>query len=85
MQQRDPEPKYWTATRMAYVGQKVVALRLLRKAVEENYCQVYGLDHDPLLASLRGDAEFASIRSAAVECQKRFLAHREGRTSQAGH
>ena len=85
MQQRDPEPKYWTATRMAYVGQKVVALRLLRKAVEENYCQVYGLDHDPLLASLRGDAEFASIRAAAVECQKRFLAHREGRTSQAGH
>jgi eukaryotic-like serine/threonine-protein kinase len=73
---RDPEPKYWSAGEMAYVGQKDVALRLLRSAVEGNYCQVYGLDHDPLFASLRGDSEFASIRSAAVECQKRFLAHR---------
>jgi len=78
MTERDPEPKYWSATLLAYVGQKEVALRLLRKAVEQNYCQVYGLDHDPLLANLRGDPEFASIRSAAVECQKRFLAHRAG-------
>jgi eukaryotic-like serine/threonine-protein kinase len=73
---RDPEPKYWAAGEMAYVGQKDVALRLLRSAVQENYCQVYGLDHDPLFANLRGDPEFASIRAAAEECQKRFLAHR---------
>ena len=76
MSDRDPEPKYWFAAEMAYVGQKDIALRLLRKAVEQNYCQVYGLDHDPLFANLRRDPEFASIRAAAVECQKRFLAHR---------
>jgi serine/threonine protein kinase/tetratricopeptide (TPR) repeat protein len=76
MADRDPEPKYLGAAEMAYIGQKDVALRLLRSAVEGNYCQVYGLDHDPLFASLRGDPEFASIRSAAVECQKRFLGHR---------
>ncbi len=75
--ERDPEPKYWTAAEMAYVGQKDVALRLLKKAVEQSYCQVYGLDHDPLLANLRGDAQFASIRAAAVDCQKRFVAHRQ--------
>jgi eukaryotic-like serine/threonine-protein kinase len=81
---RDPEPKYWSAGEMAYVGQKDVALRLLRSAVQGNYCQVYGLDHDPLFASLRGDPQFASIRAAAVECQKRFLAHRNaGETASA--
>jgi hypothetical protein len=74
--ERDPEPKYWTAASMAFVGQKDVSLRLLRSAVQGNYCQVYGLDHDPLFSSLRADPEFASIRSAAVECQQRFLAHR---------
>jgi TolB-like protein/tRNA A-37 threonylcarbamoyl transferase component Bud32/Flp pilus assembly protein TadD len=77
MTERDPEPKYWTAAEMAYVGQKDVALRLLKKAVEQSYCQVYGLNHDPLFSSLRGDAEFASIRAAAVDCQKRFVAHRQ--------
>lgn len=77
MSDRDPEPKYWDATLLAYVGQKDVALRLLRRSVEQNFCAVYGLDHDPLLANLRGDPEFASIRSAAVDCQKRFLAHRQ--------
>jgi eukaryotic-like serine/threonine-protein kinase len=76
MAARDPEPKYSVAAVMAYVGQKDVALKALRAAVQGNYCQVYGLDHDPLFASLRGDPEFASIRAAAVECQKRFLAHR---------
>jgi eukaryotic-like serine/threonine-protein kinase len=83
MSERDPEPKYWAATEMSYIGQNDVALRLLRRAVEQNYCQVYGLDHDPLLTNLRGDPEFATIRTAAVECQKRFLAHRDATKSQS--
>jgi eukaryotic-like serine/threonine-protein kinase len=74
---RDPEPKYFAAAEMAYVGQKDVALRLLRSAVQGNYCQVYALDHDPLFEGLRGGREFASIRAAAEDCQKRFLAHRQ--------
>jgi hypothetical protein len=49
---------------------------LLRSAVQGSYCQVYALDHDPLFASLRSDPEFASIRAAAVDCQKRFQEHR---------
>lgn len=79
MADRDPEPKFWAATQMAYMGQKGVALGLLRSAVEQNYCAVYGLDHDPLLAGLRGNPEFTAIRAAAVDCQRRFLAHRAER------
>ena len=75
--ERDPEPKYMTAAELAFVGQKEVALRLLRSAVQGSYCQVYALDHDTLFQSLRGDPEFASIRAAAVDCQKRFQEHRQ--------
>ncbi|HET7840187.1 MAG TPA: protein kinase [Terriglobia bacterium] len=74
--ERDPEPKYMVGAILAYVGQKDVALRMLRSTVQGSYCQAYALDHDPLFSNLRGDPEFASIRAKAVECQKRFLTHR---------
>jgi hypothetical protein len=34
------------------------------------------MDRDPMFAPIRGTAEFAEIRRAGIECQKRFLAHR---------
>jgi len=74
---RDSEPKYYAASEFAYCGQREVALRLLRKAVEENYCSYPAMDKDPLFASIRGRPEFAAIRQAGIECQKRFLAHRD--------
>jgi tetratricopeptide (TPR) repeat protein len=79
MTERDSEPKYFVGTNLAFCGQPEPALRLLRRAVEENYCGYPSMDSDPLLESVRGTPEFAAIRSAAIECQKKFLAHRASR------
>ncbi len=76
---RDSEPKYFVSASLAFCGQPEAALRLLRRAVEENYCGYPSMDSDPLLESVRGTPEFAAIRSAGIECQKNFLAHRASR------
>ncbi len=76
MANRDPEPRYWNAGLMAYCAQREIALRLLRSAVEHNYLAYPAMDLDPLFAKLRGSPEFTSIRSEAIEAQKKFLAHR---------
>ncbi len=73
---RDPELPYWSAAYSLYCGRTEAALRLLRSAVEHNYCAYPMLDHDPALAALRGAPEFGPIRAKAIQCQKRFLAHR---------
>jgi len=62
---------------MAYCGQKDAALRLLKSAVEHNYCAYNTLQSDPLLVKLRGTPEFSELPSAAKECQNRFLAQRD--------
>ena len=62
---------------MAYCGQKDAALRLLKSAVEHNYCAHDALRSDPLLVKLRGTPEFSELLSAAKECQNRFLAQRD--------
>ena len=67
----------YAASEFAYCGQREVALRLLKKAVEQNYCGWPAMDKDPLFASIRGTPEFAAIRQAGIDCQKRFLAHRD--------
>jgi eukaryotic-like serine/threonine-protein kinase len=74
---RDSEPKYFGAENLAHCGYPDLALRLLRKAVQENYCASPAMDRDPLLASVRGTPEFAEIRKMGIACQQRFLAHRD--------
>jgi eukaryotic-like serine/threonine-protein kinase len=76
MSVRDSEPKYFAATDLADCGYPDLALRLLRKAVQQNYCAYPTMEKDPMLASVRGTAEFGEIRKAGIDCQKRFLAHR---------
>jgi TolB-like protein/tRNA A-37 threonylcarbamoyl transferase component Bud32 len=78
MANRDPEPKYFSAAAMAFCGQRDIALRLLRRAVEQNYCSYPAMDSDPLFASIRTTPEFAAIRAAGIECQKKFRAHIAG-------
>jgi TolB-like protein/tRNA A-37 threonylcarbamoyl transferase component Bud32 len=73
---RDSEPKYFAASELARCGYPDIALRLLRKAVQQNYCAYPTMEKDPLLASIRGTPEFAEIRKMGIDCQKRFLAHR---------
>jgi serine/threonine protein kinase/tetratricopeptide (TPR) repeat protein len=73
---RDSEPKYHVAAGLAQCGHPDLALRLLRKAVEENFCAYPAMDSEPRFASIRGKAEFAEIRKMGIACQQRFLTHR---------
>ena len=81
MTNRDPEPKYLEAPLDAFSGQRDVALRLLRRAVEQNYCGYPAMENDPFFASVRNTPEFASIRTLGIECQKKFKEHVAGHDS----
>jgi hypothetical protein len=70
----DAEPRYNVGALLSYCGQKASALRLLRSAVEHNYCAYSALQTDPLLVKLRGSPEFSELLSAAKQCQNRALA-----------
>ncbi|MGA8869110.1 MAG: protein kinase, partial [Candidatus Sulfotelmatobacter sp.] len=66
----DPEPWYQVGAVMAYCGQKEPALRLLKAAVQQNYCAYSALLDDPLLKSLRKETAFDEVLTAAANCQK---------------
>jgi hypothetical protein len=72
----DPEIRYTTAEIEAFCGRNQVALGLLRQAVHDRFCSYPALDSDPLFSPLRQTTEFQEIRSAAMDCQKEFLAYR---------
>jgi eukaryotic-like serine/threonine-protein kinase len=69
MTELDPENWYRVGTLLAYCGQKEAALRLLRNAVQQNYCAYSPLLEDPLLKDLRKDTEFNQVLTAASNCQ----------------
>ena len=69
----DPENRYFEAASMAMCGQRDVALRLLKSAIEGHYCAYAALQVDPALVKLRRVPEFAKLLSSAKECQSRFL------------
>jgi eukaryotic-like serine/threonine-protein kinase len=71
---QNPEMKYHQGTLLAACGEKQIAFAFLRQAVAGNYCAHQALQSDPLLASVRGDAEFHQIVQAARECQQKFEA-----------
>jgi eukaryotic-like serine/threonine-protein kinase len=72
----DPDENYFSASDLAYCGQTEAALQMLRRAIGGNYCSYPALDSDPLFANIRTKPEFVEIRSAAINCQKKFLAER---------
>jgi serine/threonine protein kinase/tetratricopeptide (TPR) repeat protein len=72
----DPEIRNGTAEIEAFCGRNQVALGLLRQAVHDRFCSYPALDSDPLFSPLRHTTEFQEIRSAAMDCQKKFLAYR---------
>ncbi|HVE66146.1 MAG TPA: protein kinase [Thermoanaerobaculia bacterium] len=74
---RDSEPKYALSGMIALCGDRESALQILRKGVEQNFCGYPAMDSDPMFTNIRGTPEFAEIRKMGIECQKRFLAHRE--------
>ena len=71
--QVDPEPRYYQGAILAFCGKSDTAARLLKSAIERNYCSSSALRSDPLLAKLRGTPEFSQLLIAAARCQKRFL------------
>jgi hypothetical protein len=73
----DAEPRYIFGALLSYCGQKDAALRLLRSAIEHNYCAYTGLQTDPLLVKFRRTPEFGELLSAAKECQNRILAQQD--------
>jgi TolB-like protein/predicted Ser/Thr protein kinase len=76
MSDRDPENKYYAAGHLALAGYPDSALRLLKKAVEDNYYCHEGMDKDPLFVEVRKNPEYATIRAESVRRQKEFLAKR---------
>ena len=65
-----------TGNLLAHCGQKESALRVLKSAVDHNYCAYADLQSSPLLANLRTTPEFSSLLSAAKQCRNNFLAER---------
>ena len=72
----DPELWYHQAALMAACGQTEPALRLLKAAVQQNYCAYSALLEDPLLKDLRKDTAFNEVLTASGNCQAVF---KEGR------
>jgi hypothetical protein len=73
---RDPELLYYQGSLMAFCGNRDLALRMIATAIQHNYCAYSALELDPLLASLRGTAEFGRLQEAATKCQQDFLVAR---------
>jgi hypothetical protein len=69
MTEPDPEDWYRVGALLAYCGQNEAALRLLKAAVQQNYCAYSALLADPLLKDLRKDTAFNQVLTAASTCQ----------------
>jgi TolB-like protein len=69
MMEPDPELWYHIGALMAYCGQKEPALRLLKAAVQQNYCAYSALLDDPLLKNLRKETAYDEVLTAAGTCQ----------------
>ncbi|HME34670.1 MAG TPA: protein kinase [Candidatus Sulfotelmatobacter sp.] len=69
MMEPDPEAWYHVATLMASCGQNQPALRLLKAAVQQNYCAHTALLDDPLLKDLRKDTALNEVLTSASNCQ----------------
>jgi TolB-like protein len=70
MTEPDPEEWYHVGALLAYCGQTDAALRLLKAAVQQNYCSYSALLGDPLLKDLRKDTAFNQVLTAGSECQQ---------------
>ena len=77
MTEPDAEAWYHVGALMAACGQNEPALRLLRAAVQQNYCAYGALLDDPLLKDLRKETQFNQVLTAASNCQTMLKQGRE--------
>ena len=68
MMEPDAEAWYHVGALMAACGQNEPALRLLKAAVQQNYCAYGALLDDPLLKNLRKDTAFNEVLTASSNC-----------------
>ncbi|WP_348263352.1 winged helix-turn-helix domain-containing protein [Telmatobacter sp. DSM 110680] len=73
----DPEVDYFFAGHLAYCGQTKAALRMLKVAIDHNYCSYPAMDTDPFFKDLRANAEFQKLRQAGKACHADFMSDRE--------
>jgi DNA-binding winged helix-turn-helix (wHTH) protein/TolB-like protein len=73
----DPEVNYFFAAHLAYCGQTKESLRLLKLAIDANYCSYPAMDLDPFFAQIRTVPEFAKVRAEGIACHENFVANRE--------
>jgi eukaryotic-like serine/threonine-protein kinase len=72
----DPENRYTFGSDMIFCGQKEIGVRLIKSAIEGNFCPYMALQKDVVVAPLRGLPEYPQILSGAKQCQDNFLAMR---------
>jgi serine/threonine protein kinase len=77
MLEPDPEEWYHQGALMAACGQNEPALRLLKAAVQQNYCAHSALLDDPLLKDLRKETAFNEVLTASSNCQKVLMEGRQ--------
>ena len=73
----DPEPSYVVAADFVFCGQKDLAMKLLKNAVDGHFCVYEGLQNDSLWKTLRGTPEFAELVDRAKKCRDDFMAQRD--------
>ena len=69
MMEPDAEAWYHVGALMAACGQNEPALRLLKAAVQQNYCAYSALLDDPLIRALHKDTKFDEVLTASSNCQ----------------
>jgi serine/threonine protein kinase len=69
MMEPDAEAWYHVGALMAACGQNEPALRLLKAAVQQNYCAHTALLDDPLLKDLRKETAFSEVLTASSNCE----------------
>ena len=70
----DAELLYYQGAIFADCGLKPAAMRMLQRAIEQNYCAYSNLQLDPMLRKIRHTPGFDKLLEAAKECQQSSLA-----------
>lgn len=74
-----PELHYVDARYQSWAGETEAALRLLRRAIANNYCSYPAMDSDPFLANVRKLPEYKQLRQAGIACREGFRSQMQGR------
>jgi hypothetical protein len=53
------------------------ALRMLKIAIDHNYCSYPAMDKDPFFSGLRGNAQLQKLRQSGLACHEGFVNNRE--------